>query len=330
MKEEDVYHHVQNIRHACSTNASEDYEYWTLEEWQQKRERRLELWGYMIILSATCGLLYVKSVNANIDIENTYLLTTSRVQGKFLMQITLVEIDGDWTEALDKVKLEQEIEAICAAPIDPFDLWTFDRFLEASLTDILSSHKIEKEGVTIIGFAPPQAVGQKPKSPQEIPPEYEGPIFGDQRRIQTAEGDTKMETKDIWGQKVPDFATLDIEDMRDADLLGKRLLWTVVSGDANDIPLLLKQGADVNYRGEKTGATALHLAASISSKTVLDILFETPKVAYLVKDHEGRLPSMIAFDNPDMTAYGEMLLEREVAEATINNLRYETFLNPER
>ncbi|MEZ5551521.1 MAG: hypothetical protein R3E82_11570 [Pseudomonadales bacterium] len=102
----------------------------------------------------------------------------------------------------------------------------------------------------------------------------------------------------------------------DLDIAGEQLLDAVLNGDSADVEQAIASGAPLDYAMPDTGATALHLAASIASRGAIRALLRAEEnLSFCVRDHEGRFPSEIAYLYGRDVAMARLLARKEKKEA---------------
>lgn len=77
----------------------------------------------------------------------------------------------------------------------------------------------------------------------------------------------------------------------------------------------LENGADVNTRHPDTGATALHYAAVMRARDMLNWLAKCDGIDYLIRDNKGRMPSALANEIADDPAIGRFLVKKQNEQA---------------
>lgn len=87
-----------------------------------------------------------------------------------------------------------------------------------------------------------------------------------------------------------------------------------------------KNGADVNTRDPETGATALHYAASMRARDMLNWLAKCDGIDYLIRDNKGRLPSALAYEVADDLIIGRFLVKKQNEQARERGVDIRTFL----
>lgn len=90
----------------------------------------------------------------------------------------------------------------------------------------------------------------------------------------------------------------------------------------------LENGADVNTRHPDTGATALHYAAVMRARDMLNWLAKRDGIDYLVRDNKGRLPSALAYEVADDPAIGRFLAKKQNEQARERGIDIRTLLAP--
>lgn len=86
-------------------------------------------------------------------------------------------------------------------------------------------------------------------------------------------------------------------------------------GDLRNMQSMFEKGANVNFQEAITGATALHFAASLKSREIINWLAKRDGIDFLIKDKEGRLPSALAFEVADDPVIGRYLAKKQAAQA---------------
>lgn len=77
----------------------------------------------------------------------------------------------------------------------------------------------------------------------------------------------------------------------------------------------LREGADVNTRHPSTGATALHYAAAVRARAVINRLAKCENIDYLICDNNGRLPSALAYEVAADLVIGRYLVKKQGEQA---------------
>ena len=91
-------------------------------------------------------------------------------------------------------------------------------------------------------------------------------------------------------------------------------------GDALTVLAFVHEGFPVNLCDEKTGETALHIAASSNARDVARVLIESGKCDYLLRDRRGYLPSDKAFLFGRNSALARLLAIKEEQQAAANGV----------
>lgn len=84
-------------------------------------------------------------------------------------------------------------------------------------------------------------------------------------------------------------------------------------GDAEKVIKLIEEGANINCQAPGSLETPLHVAVAERERRIIQILVKQPDIKFLMKDHEGRLPSLRAYKYD--AALGSFLMDKEIAEA---------------
>ena len=87
---------------------------------------------------------------------------------------------------------------------------------------------------------------------------------------------------------------------------GMKFLEAARTGDLENIELFLAKGFNVNFQHPTTGFTALHFVAATGTIETLKLLLATKDINYLIRDKNGRLPSLLAAafnKNPAISRY---------------------------
>ncbi|MEQ8694483.1 MAG: ankyrin repeat domain-containing protein [Gammaproteobacteria bacterium] len=89
-----------------------------------------------------------------------------------------------------------------------------------------------------------------------------------------------------------------------------------------------EDGADVNARNAETGATALHYAASMHGREIINWLAKRENIDYLIQDNEGRLPSALAYEIADDPVIGRFLVKKQNEQARARGIDISKLLTP--
>lgn len=86
-------------------------------------------------------------------------------------------------------------------------------------------------------------------------------------------------------------------EIREANFpaLARRYLRAAARGNPETLKIFLSAGMDVNFSADDTGLTALHIAAAGGARPLIRMLLREQRINLLTRDHEGRLPSELAF-----------------------------------
>ena len=99
-----------------------------------------------------------------------------------------------------------------------------------------------------------------------------------------------------------------------------------------DIELLHAEYADmgdnINVQQPSTKATALHYGAAYRSRRVIKWLIGFKELDYLVRDRDGRLPSVLAHEVADDPVIGRFLAKKENEQARAQGIDIKTLLTP--
>lgn len=90
----------------------------------------------------------------------------------------------------------------------------------------------------------------------------------------------------------------------------------------------LNEGADVNTRHPRTGATALHYAASMKARAILLWLGGCAGIDYLIRDKKGRLPSALAYEVASDLVIGRYLATKQADQARARGIDMRTLFTP--
>ncbi len=166
----------------------------------------------------------------------------------------------------------------------------------------------------------------KDKAPRRDPEEYlsvqvRGLMRNQQEAIEAYEAQMETSIKKMEASNKEMAAHVQV-------MFGPKLFAAVRCGDDRTVQRLLDVGLDVNACDPQTGMSVLHYAASVGAAEVIDLLLKRDGLNCLVKDHRGRLPSTYAYLAGE-EALGEMLIERQVAQAEAQGVDYETLLSGE-
>lgn len=97
-------------------------------------------------------------------------------------------------------------------------------------------------------------------------------------------------------------------------------------GDLDNMKGWHGAGANVNIRESKTGATALHFAAVLKSREMINWLAKCDGIDFLIKDNDGRLPSALAFEVADDTVIGRYLAKKQAEQARARGIDLKTVI----
>tara|TARA_R110002110_G_scaffold415337_1_gene649287 strand:- start:22734 stop:23174 length:441 start_codon:yes stop_codon:yes gene_type:complete len=97
-------------------------------------------------------------------------------------------------------------------------------------------------------------------------------------------------------------------------------------GELSSMQAWVEQGANVNATEPATGATALHLAAAMKARPIINWLAKCDGIDYLITDNEGRLPSALAFEVADDPAIGRYLAGKQAAQARERGIDLQSLL----
>ena len=87
-------------------------------------------------------------------------------------------------------------------------------------------------------------------------------------------------------------------------------------------------GANINVQQPNTLATALHYGAAYRSRRVIKWLIGFKELDYLVRDREGRLPSVLAHEVANDPVIGRFLAKKENEQARAQGVEIRTLLTP--
>ena len=83
------------------------------------------------------------------------------------------------------------------------------------------------------------------------------------------------------------------------NILGHELLRAAQNGDASSIAKLIADGAPVNFRDPRTGATALHYTAAYRARPASRVLLNSGQCDFLIRDNKGRRAWELAISADD-------------------------------
>jgi len=101
--------------------------------------------------------------------------------------------------------------------------------------------------------------------------------------------------------------------------------WASVS-HLGHMKMAYEDGADVNTRDAESGATALHYAASMHAREIINWLAKRENIDYLIQDNEGRLPSALAYEVSDDPVIGRFLVKKQNEQAQAQGIDIRTLL----
>ncbi|MBV9693921.1 MAG: hypothetical protein JO261_09480, partial [Alphaproteobacteria bacterium] len=77
--------------------------------------------------------------------------------------------------------------------------------------------------------------------------------------------------------------------------LGREFLKAARRGNPQMLGAFIEEGFPANYQSPQTGQTALHISAATKARMALRILVGCGRCDYLLRDHQGRLASELAY-----------------------------------
>jgi ankyrin repeat protein len=122
--------------------------------------------------------------------------------------------------------------------------------------------------------------------------------------------ETRQRVKTILSSKEPIEADVFLN-------LGAEFLRAAEHANEPRLQAFIEGGFPVNWQEPETGQTALHLVAAFQARSALKLLLRTNALNFLLRDHEGRLASEMAYLYGNDVAMARLLgnKERKQAEA---------------
>ena len=111
------------------------------------------------------------------------------------------------------------------------------------------------------------------------------------------------------------FIELDMES-------AQKLLDLILSFEVDEAINLVRKGVACDYQDPRTGATAMHLAASFGTKRLCEVIAESETYDPLLMDFNRELPSTVAFDMAHDAELSEWLSIMESQRAKQLGLSY--------
>ncbi|WBQ11210.1 ankyrin repeat domain-containing protein [Hyphomonadaceae bacterium ML37] len=96
----------------------------------------------------------------------------------------------------------------------------------------------------------------------------------------------------------------------------------ILSFKVNDAISLIEDGAQCDYQDPRTGATAMHIAASFGTRRLCEVISESETYNPLLMDFNRKLPSTVAFDSARDAELSEWLSAFESERAKQLGLSY--------
>jgi len=300
-------------------------------------------WGWMLPVSKQTAILSFEDVEPEITVQYNLILIGSRKRTKrdkhaSTLYFIIPTEEFSNHDILDLVReLERENNQFSDADLPEVSDLAYSVGVGQNLTNLMKQYNIShsearKPKWMFSGF------NEQPKYPDSNTNADYGFLHADELLSQYQDGirGTMSEQQSIW-QKISNnlnlkpnpLSQLNIEECTDAAILGERLRWGIMHSSPKDIPILIRQGVDINYRCDETGGTALHLAAALSAGDHIRELAKHPKLDFLARSKDGRLSSTIALDNPNpypAIARYLILKEKQQAANTVPPVDYELFL----
>lgn len=125
---------------------------------------------------------------------------------------------------------------------------------------------------------------------------------------QPAPGETAQERGKHWqevgknlaekltgGEYVADAHLPQLSDDRAMISLGREFLKAARRGNPQMLGAFIEEGFPANYQSPQTGQSALHITAATKARMALRVLVGSGRCDYLLRDHQGRLASELAY-----------------------------------
>lgn len=121
-------------------------------------------------------------------------------------------------------------------------------------------------------------------------------------------GETAQERKKHWqevgknlaekltaGEYIGDAHLPQLSDDSAMISLGREFLKAARRGNPQMIGAFIEEGFPANYQSPQTGQSALHITAATKARMALRVLVGSGLCDYLLRDHQGRLASELAY-----------------------------------
>ncbi|MBD3661747.1 MAG: ankyrin repeat domain-containing protein [Arenibacter algicola] len=105
----------------------------------------------------------------------------------------------------------------------------------------------------------------------------------------------------------------------------ERFIHSAWRGDLDEMKKLHSL-VSINMQDPSTGATALHYAAAMKARPILNWLAKFKGIDYLILDKKGRLASVIAFEVAKDPVIGRFLAKKENEQARERGIDIRTLL----
>ena len=116
-----------------------------------------------------------------------------------------------------------------------------------------------------------------------------------ERRKHWQEVGKNLAEKLTGGEYIGDAHLPQLSDDRAMISLGREFLKAARRGNPQMIGAFIEEGFPANYQSPQTGQSALHITAATKARMALRVLVGSGLCDYLLRDHQGRLASELAY-----------------------------------
>ncbi len=298
-------------------------------------------WGYLYLIDENFGVM-VNSVHGKPeDQEKGWLLVRSNIASKEVQKMTFVHQNVyDFLSLSPTGKIEY-LEKLRAKNENAKEGHVTDLHItfDPDLTPILLDYNIMVGRRRRGQFLFSTSSQEDSEKPEIISREVEEVLSGVQSSKKIERSGNIMKLSEITGKPeallndVDPVGALDINEITDPELLGRRLLFSCSYGESEDVPILLAKGVDVNYVGKENNVTALALIMASNRyyhlKEIIkaDQIEGIPNLDYLEDGGYGFLNSQAAIEqeyiNPAMLRF---VIKKEMQQAEERGLDYDTLV----
>lgn len=116
-----------------------------------------------------------------------------------------------------------------------------------------------------------------------------------ERRKHWQEVGKNLAAKLTEGEYIGDAHLPQLGDDRAMISLGREFLKAARRGNPQMLGAFIEEGFPANYQSPQTGQSALHITAATKARMALRVLVGSGRCDYLLRDHQGRLASELAY-----------------------------------